>query len=459
MSHVDEGRLEAWIDQDRSGMSAGEAGAIARHLESCAACSSLLAEAMRLRERAGSILGGMQLEDLRIPDFERVQARASGVSLDAQVPPRQIRHHLVPLAWAASLIVAIGIGWMTRDLLPPGQVALQEGAGNEDVGSREAISAAPPAIASVPLPTGNEANGRGTEALGGASGTAAQAPPAAEVARAEAGVAGEGAVVASVAAADAGASAADAGDGPAGVVAQGRVVTLSGAPLPGVSVYVDPGLGTLTDSDGRFSLLVPEGRLAAGAELPLTVSGLGYASQTLSVADTGRDTITAHIELAPALLALESVVAVGYGEGRTVAFPSTQPLNALVTSAGGGASEAADAARSAPPPALPPSASGVPLTMSEAARQLGSPLVSVPGLEILSVERVGDAGAPVMQLRQRLPEGGTLLLIERVEPSLATILEDAPGVSTAQVRRGSLYVTGVAPISSEALQRLLDAAR
>jgi hypothetical protein len=102
--------------------------------------------------------------------------------------------------------------------------------------------------------------------------------------------------------------------------------------------------------------------------------------------------------------------------------------------------------------------SGVSVTMSEAHRQLGSPLVSVPGLEILSVEVVGNADAPIVQLRQRLPEGGTLLLIERVEPSLATILEGASGVSTAQVRRGALYVTGVAPIIPEALQRLLDAA-
>jgi hypothetical protein len=180
------------------------------------------------------------------------------------------------------------------------------------------------------------------------------------------------------------------------------------------------------------------------------VSSLGYASRTLSVADTGDDTITAHIELAPAILALEGLVVAGYGENRAAGAVSAQPLNASVASP---VMEASEAARA------PMAVSGVSVTMSEAQRQLGSPLVSVPGLEILSVELVGSAEAPIVQLRQRLPEGGTLLLIQRVEPSLATILEDASGVSTAQVRRGSLYVTGVAPISPEALQSLLDAAQ
>jgi hypothetical protein len=238
-------------------------------------------------------------------------------------------------------------------------------------------------------------------------------------------------------------------DGRAGVVAQGRVVTPSGAPLPGASVLVGA-RGTLTDVDGRFILLLPEEQLVAGGYVPLTVSSLGYASRTLSVADTGDDTITAHIELAPAILALEGLVVAGYGENRAAGAVSAQPLNASVASP---VMEASEAARA------PMAVSGVSVTMSEAQRQLGSPLVSVPGLEILSVELVGSAEAPIVQLRQRLPEGGTLLLIQRVEPSLATILEDASGVSTAQVRRGSLYVTGVAPISPEALQRLLDAAR
>jgi hypothetical protein len=217
----------------------------------------------------------------------------------------------------------------------------------------------------------------------------------------------------------------------------------------------------LTDADGRFSLLVPEEQLAAGASVPLTVTLLGYASQTLSLADTGSDTITAHIEMAQSVLALQEIVVSSYSESRARATGavSAVPFDTSVASSAVESLEAAGALRTAPPPALLGWVSGAAVTMSEASRRLGSPLISVPGLEILSVELVGNADAPIVELRQRLPEGGTLLLIQRVEPSLATILEDAAGVSTAQVRRGSLYVTGVAPISLDALRRLLDAAK
>ena len=90
---------------------------------------------------------------------------------------------------------------------------------------------------------------------------------------------------------------------PADATVTGRVVDEKGAGLPGVNVVIKGGSnGTQTDSDGKFSLSVPEGTT-------LVFSFVGYTSQEVVV---GSQT-TINLALVPDAKALSEVVVVGYG--------------------------------------------------------------------------------------------------------------------------------------------------
>ncbi|HYG19836.1 MAG TPA: TonB-dependent receptor [Ohtaekwangia sp.] len=84
----------------------------------------------------------------------------------------------------------------------------------------------------------------------------------------------------------------------------GKVTDSQGVPLPGVNILVK-GLtsGTTTDSDGNFSLEVPDG------DVTLVFSFIGYATQ--EVALNGQTTL--NVSLADDIQSLGEVVVVGYG--------------------------------------------------------------------------------------------------------------------------------------------------
>ena len=122
MSHVDDGRLHAFLDGALPG------GAEARkevedHLRVCADCRALLEAARADREGAGEILSFLRPMEVEAPPLEELLARwreAPGPgagSEDARRPsgPR------FPLAWAATVVLAIGGGWIARGVLmgPP----------------------------------------------------------------------------------------------------------------------------------------------------------------------------------------------------------------------------------------------------------------------------------------------------------------------------------------------------
>ena len=79
----------------------------------------------------------------------------------------------------------------------------------------------------------------------------------------------------------------------------------TGEPEIGVNVVVTgTTTGTITDFDGNYTIMVPEGKT-------LTFSYLGYASQTLPVTSS-----TLNVVLSPDEQVLDEVVAVGYGTMR-----------------------------------------------------------------------------------------------------------------------------------------------
>ncbi|HEY8485096.1 MAG TPA: SusC/RagA family TonB-linked outer membrane protein, partial [Longimicrobiales bacterium] len=98
----------------------------------------------------------------------------------------------------------------------------------------------------------------------------------------------------------------------------GRIVGLvtsdQGQPLSGANVVVvGTQIGTLTGQDGRYVIPgVPAGTHQVQASL------IGYGSATVTVTVTPGGTATANFQLTSQAIALEEIVAVGYGQQRRV---------------------------------------------------------------------------------------------------------------------------------------------
>lgn len=95
---------------------------------------------------------------------------------------------------------------------------------------------------------------------------------------------------------------------PLDVTITGTVVDQEGDPIPGVTVSVPgEGIGTATDSDGKYSITVPEG-------VTLVFSFVGFETQHVVVG--GRTVID--VVLLEDLASLEEVIVVGYGTQKRV---------------------------------------------------------------------------------------------------------------------------------------------
>ena len=101
MSHVDDGTLHAYLDGELTPV---ESGRLDAHLAACLACRARLEEERALIERASKLL-----------------SRAVPPTPERAAPPlHQLRRPRVtwrlrmPLAWAATVLMAVGIGWLLR---------------------------------------------------------------------------------------------------------------------------------------------------------------------------------------------------------------------------------------------------------------------------------------------------------------------------------------------------------
>ena len=96
MSHVDDGALHAYLDGELSPV---ERTQLEAHVAECVACRTRLDEARALIERASGLLGLAQPPERAMPPLHQLRR------------PRLTWRLRVPIAWAASVVLALGLGY------------------------------------------------------------------------------------------------------------------------------------------------------------------------------------------------------------------------------------------------------------------------------------------------------------------------------------------------------------
>lgn len=474
MQHLDEGTLQAWLDRPRSGLDPSEVADIGRHLAACETCTARLSELGESSERTRALLSVGGTAVASPPPYDRIAERAAGTRRR-----RRAQKRLTVMAWAASIVVAIGVGWLTNDLYRTGTelqlraprrepVTVQEPTAEADepapsrspqvsadearTGAAQGRSAPPveeerqrPSVeAPAPPPSGVQQ----AAPVAPPPGAGAAAPPAAtqaaprSAARDAVQAGGPPPAVAEKETAVAAEPMADAAARPVEtakpVVVSGRVVDEQGDPVASAQVFVQGrDIGVLTRQDGDYSLTLPEPADSDSTSFDLTVQRIGFGEQTRALTGRVGDSLTADFRLEEQALQLQEVIVTGTPEpsqrralGNSVRAPSASPW--------------------------------LPATRAAADDALGMPVRAVPGLAVLSFEvdaGGGEDGRPLVRVRQELGDGLALTLIEgRSDTGRDRWSVTADG-SVDSVRIGDLLITGSAAVSPESLRAMLDALR
>jgi len=109
MSHVSEGALHAYLDGALDELPPTEAEAIREHLDACTECAQRLEAERSVRTSAHAILG-LAAPDIEIPSLEELRAY-----VERTRPRRPVTGRIHRLGWAASIVIAVGAGWMLRE--------------------------------------------------------------------------------------------------------------------------------------------------------------------------------------------------------------------------------------------------------------------------------------------------------------------------------------------------------
>ena len=113
MRHIPEEELHAYLDQ---ALSRSQAVEIESHLAHCVGCRSARDEIARLRDRTTALLARLGPGTIPLPPFDVIRRRA----VLAEERRRAFLRHA---AWAASVVVALGLGWAARERVPARQLA------------------------------------------------------------------------------------------------------------------------------------------------------------------------------------------------------------------------------------------------------------------------------------------------------------------------------------------------
>lgn len=447
MQHVDEGRLHAWLDGELPDTGAEGARSLERHLEGCAACRDRVDEARRMIGEASAILGGADPGEIATP---------RAVPLAPAPLPRPIhRRPWVVVGWAASILVALGIGWMARPA-PPERVATLPTERAARVGDAAPL-AVEPTPAAAPAPAAELAS----RAQGRKVTSAPQRPTAPSAAREKmaippppppppallepaASLAMEPAPSPpppaemppppSPAAVEdfrsrGTAAATRVADGR--VTVRGQVTDEEGRAVPGAIVRV-PALAmtATTGADGSYALSLPAERVVPNESVAVTVTRIGMGAQTRTVSPVSASA-PLDFELRAQALGLDALVATG----EATSARRASSVDDVVWR-------------------------GVP--REEAERRLGSRLVTVPRLPLLGIDIRQTGGRPSVRVRQRLENGDVLSMIQQRAPRSRSAArnpiarDETVGGARIRLRRNGLVVDASAPISSDSLNVLLE---
>jgi hypothetical protein len=113
MSHVDEGALHAYLDGALDEYPPADAARIREHLEGCPVCAGRLEEEREIRAAAHGILA-LAAPDVEAPDLEELKAYVQRT----RPPAGGASMRTVRMRWAASVVLALGTGWLLRGGLP-----------------------------------------------------------------------------------------------------------------------------------------------------------------------------------------------------------------------------------------------------------------------------------------------------------------------------------------------------
>jgi putative zinc finger protein len=150
MRHIPEDELHAYLDQ---GLSRTQCVEIESHLADCPSCQATRDGIAALRDRTTALLSRLGPPQSQVPPaFDTLRRRAAEAA-------SQRRRRLSLVAWAASLVAAVGIGWSASSLLhtpvaprPSGVVATAGAPAARDRSPALTTPAAQPAAAQPARP-------------------------------------------------------------------------------------------------------------------------------------------------------------------------------------------------------------------------------------------------------------------------------------------------------------------
>ena len=443
MSHLDEGTLQAWLDGEPGGLTAGERAEVERHLAQCEACARAAEELDGLSARAMAMLSAEGPLPAKDPDYGDVVARAHRY----QAAGRR-RWAWYAAAWAASVTIALGVGWKANDIYqartfemaasgPPSSPTRERGRPNEPAaagpGVEERVTEAPqepPATPNPGVPPATEPERPAAEPI---RRPAAPVLPAEEVSAAPAAdVVPE---PTQVPAAEAVARATTR------ALVRGRVTDENGRPLPSAQVFVQgTGSGALTSEEGTFSILLDGMPSDSARRLTLRAEIIGFRGDSRPLDVRGGEVASADFHLEEEALALDEIVVTGTGAptgGRNV----TAPPPGIVLSRGRDLGVWTDAGR------------------AEAEARAGFRLLTIPDRAVVRIEVRETPDAVLVRIVQELEGGVVLDLVETVGPLRFEEGVGGDGRTRASIRRGGVSVAAAAPVSAEVLGELLDRLR
>lgn len=449
MPHMDEGRLQAWLDGERGGLTEEERAEVEAYLAENEDAAALVADLRAEDGAARDLLGALGAAEPDMPDFSEIVARSRTLEGTATPTSRPAPRRL-PLSWAASVILAVGVGWMANEIVrreprvvAPPVPAAEEPDGRFEGGSGENVRLADPVA-----PTMEGA----TASAEGATAPESNPPPAADAVPAPPGGV---AVAENVVAAEPGVSEAEvatARRGAQSVSAElGRVDSIAGAPgaRPAylIGKVVDAGTGAaipeavitipssevsaLTGPDGRFRVeLPPEGAVAA-EDLALRVRMIGYGELTRPIPSGAGTLSIGDLLMETRAIQLEGAVVTG------AALDGTR-LDPVVS---------VDGVR------IDPNAEWRRTSTEAAAEALEARPLRIEGLEWTEVAVISIGEASVVRVTHRVETGERVLLYQS-RSSLEA--EDDPALAQLSQRHESgLNLVAVAPFGLEGLEALL----